>query len=151
LPPEPEVLPGPTGERNTYALVPRSRVLCLGETRADLIEQLAVVLIAGARAAWPAGAQVARWLAELPAAVRERVSIAPDPLAADIDAALIEASAERVAAWSRRLDERTGPIVALQVLPADGSAFEIERLLVERTLSVNTAAAGGNASLMTIG
>ncbi len=73
-PPEPEVLPGPTGERNTYALVPRSRVLCLGETRADLIEQLAVVLTAGARAAWPAGADVARWLAELPGAVRERVS-----------------------------------------------------------------------------
>ena len=150
-PPEPEVLPGPTGERNTYALVPRSRVLCLGETRADLIEQLAVVLTAGARAAWPAGADVARWLAELPDAVRDRVSLVADPLAADIDAALIEASAERVAAWSRRLAERTGPIVALQVLPADGSAFEIKRLLVERTLSVNTAAAGGNASLMTIG
>ena len=44
------------------------------------------------------------------------------------------------------LAERTGPIVALQVLPADGSAFQIERLLVERTLSVNTAAGGGNAS-----
>jgi len=150
-PPEPEVLPGPTGERNTYALVPRSRVLCLGETRAHLIEQLAVVLTAGARAAWPAGADAARWLAELPDAVRDRVSLVADPLAADIDAALIEASAERVAAWSRRLAERTGPIVALQVLPADGSAFEIKRLLVERTLSVNTAAAGGNASLMTIG
>ena len=27
----------------------------------------------------------------------------------------------------------------------------LERLLIERTLSVNTAAAGGNASLMTIG
>ena len=28
--------------------------------------------------------------------------------------------------------------------------YAIERLLVERTLSVNTAAAGGNASLMTL-
>jgi delta 1-pyrroline-5-carboxylate dehydrogenase len=27
----------------------------------------------------------------------------------------------------------------------------LERLLIERSLSVNTAAAGGNASLMTIG
>ena len=41
---------------------------------------------------------------------------------------------------------------APHVLPAVGDgAFAIERLLVERTLSVNTAAAGGNASLMTIG
>jgi RHH-type proline utilization regulon transcriptional repressor/proline dehydrogenase/delta 1-pyrroline-5-carboxylate dehydrogenase len=27
----------------------------------------------------------------------------------------------------------------------------VERLVVERSLSINTAAAGGNASLMTIG
>ena len=147
----PEVLPGPTGERNSYALVPRSRVLCLGETRADLLEQLAVVLTAGARAAWPTGVEVARWLAELPGAVRDRVSTVADPFGDDVDAALIEASAERVAVWGRRLAERAGPIVALHVLPADAGAFEIERLLVERTLSVNTAAAGGNASLMTIG
>jgi RHH-type proline utilization regulon transcriptional repressor/proline dehydrogenase/delta 1-pyrroline-5-carboxylate dehydrogenase len=146
------VLPGPTGERNTYALVPRSRVLCLGASRADLLEELAVVLAAGARAAWPVGADVEGWLAELPAVVRERVSTAADPLTAPVDAALIEASTERVAAWSRRLAERAGPIVALHVLSAAGAgAFEIERLLVERTLSVNTAAAGGNASLMTIG
>jgi len=146
------VLPGPTGERNTYALVPRSLVLCLGASRSDLLEQLAVVLAAGARAACPAGDAAARWIAELPGAVRERVSsIAAGSLAAPIDAALIEASTERVATWSRRLAERAGPIVALHVLPADGSPFEIERLLVERTLSVNTAAAGGNASLMTIG
>jgi RHH-type proline utilization regulon transcriptional repressor/proline dehydrogenase/delta 1-pyrroline-5-carboxylate dehydrogenase len=36
--------------------------------------------------------------------------------------------------------------------PAIAAAtFPLERLMVERTLSVNTAAAGGNASLMTIG
>jgi RHH-type proline utilization regulon transcriptional repressor/proline dehydrogenase/delta 1-pyrroline-5-carboxylate dehydrogenase len=32
---------------------------------------------------------------------------------------------------------------------ADGSV-PLERLVIERSLSVNTAAAGGNASLMTI-
>jgi RHH-type proline utilization regulon transcriptional repressor/proline dehydrogenase/delta 1-pyrroline-5-carboxylate dehydrogenase len=131
---------------------PRSLVLCLGASRDDLLEQLAVVLDAGAHAAWPVGAEVEGWLASCPAAVRDAWSTAADPLNAPIDAALIEASAERVAAWSRRLAERAGPIVALHVLPGAGAgAFEIERLLVERTLSVNTAAAGGNASLMTIG
>jgi len=84
--------------------------------------------------------------------VRERVSTVADPPRAPIDAALIEASVERAADWSRRLAARAGPIVALHVLPADrAGAFEIERLMIERTLSVNTAAAGGNASLMTIG
>ena len=38
------------------------------------------------------------------------------------------------------------------VLPARGETnLLLERLLIERSLSVNTAAAGGNASLMTIG
>jgi RHH-type transcriptional regulator, proline utilization regulon repressor / proline dehydrogenase / delta 1-pyrroline-5-carboxylate dehydrogenase len=33
----------------------------------------------------------------------------------------------------------------------DAAALPLDRLYVEHTLSVNTAAAGGNASLMTIG
>ena len=37
------------------------------------------------------------------------------------------------------------------VAPGDFTAIAFERLLLERSLSINTAAAGGNASLMTIG
>jgi RHH-type proline utilization regulon transcriptional repressor/proline dehydrogenase/delta 1-pyrroline-5-carboxylate dehydrogenase len=39
----------------------------------------------------------------------------------------------------------------VQGLPYGGEGLALERLLIERSLSVNTAAAGGNASLMTIG
>jgi len=34
---------------------------------------------------------------------------------------------------------------------AAGAAYALEQLLAERSVSVNTAAAGGNASLMSIG
>jgi len=47
--------------------------------------------------------------------------------------------------------KRNGPIVGVQGLARGETAIPLERLLIERALSVNTAAAGGNASLMTIG
>ena len=50
----------------------------------------------------------------------------------------------------QRLAERPGAIVGLTHEPA-GSAVPLERLVLERAMSINTAAAGGNASLMAIG
>jgi len=50
--------------------------------------------------------------------------------------------------------ERSGPVIGMQSripVAAERVAFVVERLLVERSLSVNTAAAGGNASLMSVG
>ncbi len=47
--------------------------------------------------------------------------------------------------------QRPGPIVGVTALVRGDTAEPPERLLIERSLSVNTAAAGGNASLMTIG
>ena len=56
--------------------------------------------------------------------------------------------------------KRPGPIVSVQGVPAGAFAddahdgeqdYALERLLTERSVSVNTAAAGGNANLMTIG
>ncbi len=147
-------LPGPTGERNTYALVPRESILSIAQERGDLLFQLATVLAAGARAIWPDDDLSRRVLAEVPAAVRGRVELARDPLASAIDAVLIQADAEQVRDWSRRLAQRPGPIITMHAGEPGArhaGAFVLERLLAERTVSVNTAAAGGNATLMTIG
>ena len=61
-------------------------------------------------------------------------------------AALFAGSADDLRALNRRLTEREGPIVPVFVEP-----YPLEFLRDEVSLSVNTAAAGGNASLMTIG
>ena len=50
-----------------------------------------------------------------------------------------------------QLAQRRGPIVLLHAFDAGDAQMPLERLVVERSLSINTAAAGGNASLMTIG
>jgi RHH-type proline utilization regulon transcriptional repressor/proline dehydrogenase/delta 1-pyrroline-5-carboxylate dehydrogenase len=49
------------------------------------------------------------------------------------------------------LAARPGPIIGMVGLRSGESGVPLERLVVERSLSINTAAAGGNASLMTIG
>jgi len=49
------------------------------------------------------------------------------------------------------LAQRPGPIVGVTAMQPGAVDIPLERLLIERALSVNTAAAGGNASLMTLG
>jgi len=146
-------LPGPTGERNTYALVPRGAVLTIAQTHADRMYQFAAVLAAGARALWIDSAESRATLAELPHPLRARVELAPDPLATgiELDTAWVQADAPTVRDWSLRLAQRPGAIVSLHASAPGERIAPFDRLLVERSVSVNTAAAGGNASLMTLG
>jgi RHH-type proline utilization regulon transcriptional repressor/proline dehydrogenase/delta 1-pyrroline-5-carboxylate dehydrogenase len=149
-----QALPGPTGERNTYTLVPRTAILTIAAMRDDLLFQLARVLAAGSCAVWLDDPVARRMLDELPAGVRSRVSVAADPLTAEFDIALIQGPQELVRDWSHRLAQRSGAIVTLHACAPgarDAAAYPLDLLMAERTVSVNTAAAGGNASLMTLG
>ncbi|HTN47885.1 MAG TPA: trifunctional transcriptional regulator/proline dehydrogenase/L-glutamate gamma-semialdehyde dehydrogenase [Burkholderiaceae bacterium] len=147
-------LPGPTGERNTYMLLPREAILAVAPDADDRLFQLAYVLAAGARAVWPDEAATRSQRQQLPAAVRERVELAREPLAADFELALVQADVDTVREWSRKLAERPGAVITLHACAPSRrglDAYALEALLVERSVSVNTAAAGGNASLMTLG
>ena len=146
---------GPTGEANLYAVLPRERVLCLAPAGAEgdaaRLLQLAAVLAVGSRALWPADARAL--CDRLPPQVRERVALAQDWTgeAADFDAVLHAGPDDHLLAVLATLAARRGPIVGVTRWPADTDALPLERLVIERSLSLNTAAAGGNASLMTIG
>jgi len=143
-------LPGPTGERNVYRLVPRSHVLCLAQSRQDLLLQLAAVLAVGARAIWPI--TVRETHAALPEAVREHIALAGDWTSPEVafDLVLLHGSQEQLTHVQRQLAQRPGAIIPVERLTDDASAVPFERLFNERAISVNTAAAGGNASLMMI-
>ena len=146
-------LAGPTGERNVYTLQPREAVLCLARTEADRLVQLAAVLSVGSNAIWPADAGAQSLRASLPADVQQRVAIANDWSAQTVafDAALHHGDADELADVMRRLAARPGPIVGVRAFAPGDAGIPLESLVVERALSINTAAAGGNASLMTIG
>ncbi len=145
-------LRGPTGERNRWQLRPREAVLCLAGSDADRLRQLAAALAVGSRAVWPASASPLR--ERLPTELRSAVTLCADwtaePARATFDAVLHHGDAVSLRTVCRQLAERPGPIVGVTALAPGDAAVPLERLLLERSLSVNTAAAGGNASLMTL-
>jgi RHH-type proline utilization regulon transcriptional repressor/proline dehydrogenase/delta 1-pyrroline-5-carboxylate dehydrogenase len=69
----------------------------------------------------------------------------------NLKAVLFEGEADALIAINRDVAQRDGPI--LPVLSATSAAddYDLNRLLEEVSISTNTAAAGGNASLMSIG
>ncbi|MEL7937847.1 trifunctional transcriptional regulator/proline dehydrogenase/L-glutamate gamma-semialdehyde dehydrogenase [Pseudomonas delhiensis] len=145
------VLTGPTGERNTYTLLPRERVLNLAEERADLLVQLAATLAVGSLAVWPATQRELR--DSLPKEVQKRIELVNDWTAAEtaFDAILHHGDSDQLREVCEQAAKRKGAIVGVHGLGKGETDVPLERLLVEHALSVNTAAAGGNASLMTIG
>jgi RHH-type proline utilization regulon transcriptional repressor/proline dehydrogenase/delta 1-pyrroline-5-carboxylate dehydrogenase len=119
-------LPGPVGERNLYACRPRTTIALCAKTAHGLNVQRAAVAAIGARSIeWSGTTQP------------------PDA----IGAVLVEDAAD-VPAVAQALAERDGPIVPLQLASADG--YVLDWLVEEISISINTTAAGGNASLMTI-
>jgi RHH-type transcriptional regulator, proline utilization regulon repressor / proline dehydrogenase / delta 1-pyrroline-5-carboxylate dehydrogenase len=146
-------LPGPTGERNTYALLPRERVLCLADNEADALTQLAAVLAVGSSVLWPEAELQRTLYRRLPAAVQASISFSKDwqQDKVEFDAAIYHGDADQLRTLCEQIAQRSGAIVSVQGFAHGETNILLERLLIERSLSVNTAAAGGNASLMTIG
>ena len=141
-------LPGPTGERNTLSWHARGRVLCLARDAATLLAQLAATLATG-NAPVIAGAEPhAALLASLPPAVRAVVATVTDWQDAQVAVVLHGADSPALAAVRRHFAAQPGTRV--RVLADAGGDVELAWLLAERVVSVNTAAAGGNASLMTL-
>jgi RHH-type proline utilization regulon transcriptional repressor/proline dehydrogenase/delta 1-pyrroline-5-carboxylate dehydrogenase len=146
------VLRGPTGERNVYRVQARKRVLCLtgeqGSAQTDRLTQLAAVLAVGSHAVWPRSATDLR--ASLPAPVQNRISLEDPGATVSIDAALLHGDAATTLHWQAQLAQRPGVIITLTALPPGDVAVPLARLVSELSISTNTAAAGGNANLMTL-
>jgi len=146
-------LTGPTGERNTYALLPRERVLCLADDSADALIQLSAVLAVGSRALWPEAELQRDLFKRLPSVVQKQIDFSADWQQSQLafDAVIYHGDADQLRILCEQLAQRSGAIVSVQGFARGETNLLLERLLIERSLSVNTAAAGGNANLMTIG
>jgi RHH-type proline utilization regulon transcriptional repressor/proline dehydrogenase/delta 1-pyrroline-5-carboxylate dehydrogenase len=147
-------LRGPVGERNIYALRRRGRVAAVAASENGLLIQIGAILATGNDAV--VSAALEHVLLGLPAEFRHRISRVEDPLGArGLAFALLEGDEAATLEALRKLASRAGPIVRLQAMStarlAAGEDYNLADLVEECATATNTAAAGGNASLMTIG
>ncbi|MBV9735949.1 MAG: trifunctional transcriptional regulator/proline dehydrogenase/L-glutamate gamma-semialdehyde dehydrogenase [Acidisphaera sp.] len=151
-------LPAPAGEQNRYFLEPRGTVLCVADSPTARWLQVSACLATGNRALVADGhpSPSGDPLAGLPPVLRDRVTTAADWSAAAFDCVLYAGPPAALQALDAAIAARPGPIVPVQGLDAaalesGAEDYALEWLMQERSISTNTAAAGGNASLMTIG
>jgi RHH-type proline utilization regulon transcriptional repressor/proline dehydrogenase/delta 1-pyrroline-5-carboxylate dehydrogenase len=142
-------LPGPTGERNSLSFVARGVVLCAASTTGALLNQLAAALATGNRAVVVASSQ-ALLPAGLPPEVSDRIEVVGSVENCQYEYQIALAEANIAPALRPALAAFTGAIVGVIETSGD-AAIPLWRLVAERAVCVNTTAAGGNASLMTLG
>jgi RHH-type proline utilization regulon transcriptional repressor/proline dehydrogenase/delta 1-pyrroline-5-carboxylate dehydrogenase len=149
-------LKGPVGERNLYALHSRGRLLLMPQTAAGLYHQLGAMMATGNTATIAAASALEPLLRTLPAHIATRIAWRTDWEAdGPFAGTLIEGDAERIASNNARIAQLPGPLVPVQAasskdVATDPDTYCLDRLLEEVSTSINTTAAGGNASLMAL-
>ncbi len=140
-------LPGPAGEDNRLRFLPRGAVLGIADTTREALRQFGAALASGNRFLLRDFEAANALRTCIPSALKSEIAFVSAWESAEFDAVLV-ADETKLGAILQKLAERPGPIVqALSGAPD----YSLPMLLKERTVSINIAAAGGNANLMTIG
>jgi RHH-type proline utilization regulon transcriptional repressor/proline dehydrogenase/delta 1-pyrroline-5-carboxylate dehydrogenase len=146
VPTSPVTLPGPTGETNTLEIHPRGAVACIATDERRLVAQARAALACGNAAVFvrsDAAVRARQTLGNAPVTLVERL----DPGA--VRAVLLDVPPDEARRVRADLAVAPGAIVPVVVPGPDGS-YDPTLLVVERTVTVNTAAAGGNAALLSL-
>ncbi|WP_353140560.1 trifunctional transcriptional regulator/proline dehydrogenase/L-glutamate gamma-semialdehyde dehydrogenase [Acinetobacter pragensis] len=144
-------LQGPTGESNQYAVLPRHRVLLLADQDADHIHQLLAVLSVGAQPAVLAeNTFMLKYLQTMPKEIIDRIAVISKIETGKFDAVLLHGTKNQLLQLQKQIASRDGAIIGITRLEPGQYDIPLERFVIERAISINTAAAGGNASLMTM-
>lgn len=143
-------LPGPVGEQNLYRVAPRGRVLLLPETQGGLVDQLLAVLATGNTPCIESNAAQLSFAQELPDCVSGCIEwVERWQGAVPFDHVLIERGAANCQAILADLAAQCGPIPIVQISDFKGQ-YRLDWMLEEISVSIDTTAAGGNASLMAL-
>ncbi|BAO00551.1 PutA protein [Candidatus Pantoea carbekii] len=142
---------GPTGESNTFSLLPRDYVLCIADNEEDTLVQLAAVTSLGSKVLWQDDELHRTLRYSLPATLQQRIELTKNVLSREFNAVIYHGDVEPLHNLCKQIASREGAIISVQSFSRGETNLLLERLLVERSLSVNTAATGGNTNLMTVG
>jgi RHH-type proline utilization regulon transcriptional repressor/proline dehydrogenase/delta 1-pyrroline-5-carboxylate dehydrogenase len=146
VPSAPIALPGPTGESNTLEFHPRGVIGCIASNERSLMAQ--------AKAALSLGNTVLLRRDLVSLRVREvladrRIVLVDRIEPAAVDAVLLAVEREDAQRVRSKFAVADGAIVPI-IVADPGNGYDWTRLIVERTVTVNTAAAGGNAALLSL-
>jgi len=147
-------LPGPTGERNTWSVHPRGRLVALGgadDGEDDWRRQARDALALGNSVTFAPRASSHETARRVAAASVPPIEVLPPTadwsVLPDL-AGTLAADAATAAEANRRLAHRPGARLPVIEPAGEPPRYPPARLSVERTVSINTTAAGGNASLV---
>lgn len=147
-------LPGPTGETNQYRLKPRGTVLCRAVSEAGILAQIRACERTGNKMLLVNTPEIRalQKQTKLKSASWVDTGALED---ADYQVVLFEGDGDDLLALNQLVAARPGPIVPVLALRtnelAAGKDYPLEMLVREVALCINTAAAGGNATLMMVG
>jgi RHH-type transcriptional regulator, proline utilization regulon repressor / proline dehydrogenase / delta 1-pyrroline-5-carboxylate dehydrogenase len=139
-------LPGPTGESNVLEFHPRGMAACVADRENALVAQ--------AQAALSVGNTVV--MLHSPSAMNARQRLRPFDVTlteafdyTQVDVVLLDADLAQSRRVREELAATPGKIVPV-VLPDANGRYDWRRLVAERTVTINTAAAGGNTALLSL-
>ncbi len=143
-------LPGPVGERNLYGVHPRGKVLLMPATAAGLRAQMDAVLATGNTPLLVEGDDAQGIASTLPQDMGERIEwIADWQEPGQFVHVLVEDGGEDLVPSLSAIAALEGPIPIVQLGDAEGR-YRLDWMLEEVSISIDTTAAGGNASLMAL-
>lgn len=138
-----KTLPGPSGESNIYQIMPRGHVLCAGPEMPHVLAQIDVALASGNCAVVPSA--LFAGLGQIPDSLSG--VIVKDSPSVSYDVVLIDGDPLQRLEMQKAIAERSGPLLPV-IMPSAGGEYPEEMLVVEKSVSTNTMAAGGNVALM---
>ncbi len=160
---KPKVLPGPTGESNILYLEPRGILVCFADKNVTF-EYWTLSIVTALATGNIVISVVSDLFYEEALAFRDKFNATGAPegvlqvaklchlealLEQDkLAGVVIDSHSPRCTFMVRKLAEREGAI--LPVITAEYNDHLIQRLLTEKTISIDTTASGGNTSLMTL-
>ncbi|MBJ7536411.1 1-pyrroline-5-carboxylate dehydrogenase [Marinomonas transparens] len=165
---ETRIMPGPTGERNELSTQGRGVFLCTSfidteKATVGLVGQVFTALVAGnpVITVGPTGQEIMDAIAPFVAegVIQNVAESAQDSLieAENLAGVAVLCNAEQAKALNQRLVAKSGLICQLveetdsETLSTIAKPHYLLRFVTERTVSINTTAVGGNATLLELG
>jgi RHH-type proline utilization regulon transcriptional repressor/proline dehydrogenase/delta 1-pyrroline-5-carboxylate dehydrogenase len=138
------LLPSTCGERNLLCYRGRGHIACLGPTDWDLVQQVGIAILTGNVAIISDQLLLNQWRPYLNS---QQLLYSAEPLD-ELELHAVMAHHSIADASEKYLAQRDGAIVPL-IAPYEDGKWPLFRLVSEYTITTNTAASGGDISLLT--